>query len=79
MAKRIPEEKFQAIEVIVSMFPDGTGIREIASKLDEKLPRRTLQYRLKHLVDEGRLLTDGEKRGVKYRLPRDKSGIWGSA
>lgn len=69
MAKRIPEEKFQAIEAIVSMFPDGTGIREIASKLDEEVPRRTLQYRLKHLVDEGRLLTVGEKRGVKYRLP----------
>ena len=69
MGKRIPEEKFQAIELIVSMFPDGTGIREIANKLDEKIPRRTLQYRLKHLVDEGRLLIDGEKRGVKYRLP----------
>jgi len=69
MGKRIPEEKFQAIELIVSMFPDGTGIREIATKLDEKIPRRTLQYRLKHLVDEGRLLIDGEKRGVKYRLP----------
>ena len=69
MGKRIPEEKFQAIEVIVSMFPDGIGIREIVDRLDEKIPRRTLQYRLKHLVDEGRLLTDGEKRGVKYRLP----------
>lgn len=73
MAKRIPEEKFQAIEAIVSMFPDGTGIREITNKLDEKLPRRTLQYRLKHLVDEGRLLTDGEKRGVKYRLPAERA------
>ncbi len=73
MAKRIPEEKFQAIEAIVSMFPDGTGIREITNKLDEKIPRRTLQYRLKHLVDEGRLLTDGEKRGVKYRLPAERA------
>lgn len=69
MAKRVPEEKFQAIEAIVSMFPNGTGIREIANKLDEKIPRRTLQYRLKYLVNEGRLLTEGEKRGVKYRLP----------
>lgn len=73
MAKRIPEEKFQAIEAIVSMFPDGTGIREITNKLDEKIPRRTLQYRLKYLVDEGRLLTDGEKRGVKYRLPAERA------
>ena len=69
MAKRVPEEKFQAIEAIVSMFPNGTGIREIANNLDEKIPRRTLQYRLKYLVNEGRLLTEGEKRGVKYRLP----------
>ena len=73
MAKRVPEEKFQAIEAIVSIFPDGTGIREIANKLDEKIPRRTLQYRLKHLVNEGRLLTEGQKRGVKYRLPAAKT------
>lgn len=73
MAKRVPEEKFQAIEAIVSMFPNGTGIREIANKLDEEVPRRTLQYRLKYLVNEGRLLTEGQKRGVKYRIPADKS------
>lgn len=72
MAKRIPEEKFQAIEAIVSMFPNGTGIREIANKLDEKIPRRTLQYRLKYLVNEGRLLTEGQKRGVKYKVSADK-------
>ncbi len=73
MGKRIPEEKFQAIEAVVLMFPDGTGIREIADKLDEKIPRRTLQYRLKHLVDEGRLFTYGEKRGVKYRVPATRT------
>ena len=73
MAKRVPEEKFQAIEAIVAMSPNGIGVREIANKLDEKIPRRTLQYRLKSLVDEGRLLTEGEKRGVKYKSPVAKA------
>ena len=33
------------------------------------LPRRTLQYRLKALVDDGRLLMTGSGRWARYRLP----------
>ncbi len=69
MAKRIPEKKLQAIEAAVSMYPDGISIREIEAQLSEKTSRRTLQYHLKHLVDERRLVSEGKRRGVKYRLP----------
>ena len=78
MAKKIPEEKLQAIEAAVSMYPDGISIREIEAKLSQKIPRRTLQYHLKRLVDESRLLAEGKRRGVKYRLPAAKTGYAGN-
>jgi hypothetical protein len=66
MAKSIPEQNLQAIEAVVSTHPDGIGIQDILDALGEALPRRTLQYRLKYLVDAGRLVKEGEKRWVKY-------------
>ncbi|WP_290482031.1 Fic family protein [Hyphomonas sp. UBA3201] len=69
MAKPIPEKELQAIEAVVAAHPEGIGIQEIKDELEEDVVRRTLQYRLKHLVDEGRLVKEGEKRWTKYRLP----------
>ena len=66
MAKPIPEQDLQAIEAIVSAYPAGIGIQDILEVLGEAVPRRTLQYRLKYLVDAGRLIKKGEKRWVKY-------------
>ncbi len=69
MAKRIPTKELQAIEAIVCDHPNGIGVQGIARQLGTDLPRRTLQYRLKYLVDKKRLVTEGEKRWVKYRAP----------
>ena len=69
MAKQIPEEELQAIEVIVAAHPAGIGIQDIDQALEGRIKRRTLQYRLKHLVDKGRLEAEGERRWAKYRLP----------
>ena len=44
---------------------------QIAAALDAVLPRRTLQYRLKALVDDKRLLREGSGRWARYRLPGD--------
>jgi hypothetical protein len=41
-------------------------LSEIADALGSRVPRRTLQFRLKRLVDEGRILRDGEGRGARY-------------
>ncbi len=68
MPPQIPEEQLQAIEAVVTDHPEGIGVRDIARELDEGIPRRTLQYRLKHLVDEGRLVTEGERRWLTYRI-----------
>ena len=69
MAKRIPDKELEAIEAVVSRHPDGIGAGDIAHELGTGPPRRTLQYRLKHLVDQDRLVKVGERRWVKYRIP----------
>lgn len=69
MAKRIPDEELEAIEAVVSRHPDGIGVGDIAHELGKGPPRRTLQYRLKYLVDQDRLVKEGERRWVKYRIP----------
>jgi hypothetical protein len=70
MPKRIPEESLVAILRAVEGFPDGASLSDITEALEPKLAPRTLQYRLKYLVDAGRLIREGEgRRWAKYRLP----------
>ncbi|MBT11025.1 MAG: hypothetical protein CMI02_03205, partial [Oceanospirillaceae bacterium] len=73
MAKSIPEKELQGIEAVVSAHPEGVGLQAVLDALEQSLPRRTLQYRLKYLVDAGRLIKTGEKRWVRY-LPADPEG-----
>src|SRR5450755_883227 len=70
MPPRIPEESLAAIEQAVAKHPDGASLSDVAEALPERLAYRTLQYRLKYLVDKGRLITDGEgRRWTRYRVP----------
>lgn len=69
MPKALKEENLVAIKRIVQAHPDGVSVNEIAKAMKSSVPRRTLQYRLKSLVDAGRLVAEGEGRGAKYRMP----------
>jgi len=69
MPKRIPQEALTAIEKAVGLRPGGADLPEIAGALTPAVPKRTLQYRLKYLVDAGRLVKEGDDRWAKYRLP----------
>lgn len=73
MARKIPEAALQAIEEAARALPDGVTAQQIADALKNRVKRRTLQYRLKHLVDHGRLAQNGSGRWAKYRLPHLKS------
>jgi len=73
MAKPIPEKALQDIEAVVSAHPESAGLQAVLDALEQSLARRTLQYRLKHLVDAGRLIKTGEKRWARY-LPADTEG-----
>jgi hypothetical protein len=72
LPKRIPEATLTAIEEAVRLHPEGADLPEIANPLKPAVPKRTLQYRLKYLVDAGRLVKVGDDRWAKYRLPSAK-------
>src|SRR5216683_1717371 len=75
MPARIPEESLAAIEQAVAQHPDGASFGEVVAALPEQLADRTLQYRLKYLVDKGRLITEGEgRRWTRYRVPAPAEG-----
>jgi fido (protein-threonine AMPylation protein) len=69
MAKPIPEEELKAIEGAVSRHPGGATFQQIADIIGAGVPRRTLQYRVKYLVDAKRLVQRGQRRWAKYRRP----------
>src|ERR1700691_2323166 len=70
MPARIPEESLAAIEQAVAQHPDGASFAEVAAAVPERVADRTLQYRLRYLVDKGRLIKDGEgRRWTRYRVP----------
>jgi hypothetical protein len=70
MPPRIPEESLLAIERAVAQHPDGASFSDVVEALPERLADRTLQYRLRYLVDKRRLITDGEgRRWTRYRVP----------
>lgn len=75
MVRLIPEKELLAIEAVVRSYPGGVGIRRIAGELQQDLPRRTLQYRLKRLVAERRLVREGANRWAKYRVPSTGFGV----
>lgn len=69
MAKSIHDSIFQQLRDIVGAHPGGIAAPDIAKVLNDGVPTRTLQYRLKQLVDSGQLLMVGSGRWTKYRLP----------
>jgi len=66
VARPIPEANLQAIEAAVAQFPDGASAAQITGALAEPGARRTLQYRLRALVDAGRLRLTGDGRAARY-------------
>ena len=70
MARHVREEHLRAIEEVLREHTDGKTVSQIETALTTAPPRRTLQYRLKSLVDSKRITTVGTGRGKRYRLPR---------
>jgi hypothetical protein len=67
MPKQVSPEELDHIVATVGRHPEGVGIEGLAhAGLD--LSHRTLQRRLAQLVAEGRLVTEGEGRALRYRV-----------
>ena len=69
VAQRVSEEDLKVIEEAVQKHQDGITARQVYDALESAPPRRTLQYRLKALVDAGRLIREGSGRWARYHLP----------
>jgi Fic/DOC family len=75
VARRIPEQVSKQIEDVVRNHPDGVTAPQIAAALNSTVPPRTLQYRLKYLVDHKRLSMEGEGRWARYQLPHIEAAV----
>src|SRR3546814_18407793 len=51
---------------IVRRHPDGISLGEIVAARDAGTPQRTLQYRLRQLVDAGLIVQQGQRRWTRY-------------
>ena len=74
MPRRIREADLRAIEEVVRSHPDGMTARQIAEALEDAPAHRTMQYRLKSLVDSKRLVMEGSGRGARYQVT-EKVGL----
>jgi transposase-like protein len=68
MPKRLHQKDLASVVDAVRQSTDGARRSEIAKALKE-VPQRTLQYWLKSLVEEGRLMQEGKGPAARYRLP----------
>ncbi len=69
MPKRIPEQELNAILTVVAAYPEGVPVRTIREGLPYELPPRMLQRRLALLVEQKRLVAEGQRKGRRYRVP----------
>ena len=69
MARQVQEESLHAIEAVLRQHPEGRTASQIEADLIAAPPRRTLQYRLKSLVDSKRITMVGKGRSARYRVP----------
>lgn len=68
MPKSTLSSDLQAIEIAVHNAPHGLTARQIADGLPNAVPMRTLQYRLRRLVEDGRLAAKGSRRSRRYHI-----------
>lgn len=68
MSRTFPPAGLDKLLADVSRFAEGARLVDLANERDSGLPRRTLQRWLAQLVKQGRLVTDGAGRAVRYRL-----------
>jgi Fic family protein len=68
MARPVQEQGLHEIEEILRSHAGEMTAQEISERLKSPLPRRTLQYHLKYLVDNKRVDKKGEGRWARYHV-----------
>ncbi len=68
MPRQISDNDLRAIIDVATSRRDGLSARQIHEELGGAMALRTLQYRLRHLVETGHLVQEGEARSARYRI-----------
>jgi Fic/DOC family len=68
MPKKLPEDLNTRIETEIARHRAGIGIDDLHAILADIVSRRTLQRRLATLIEQKRVVREGEGRALKYRL-----------
>lgn len=74
MPKRVPQQELDAILSVVAAHPEGVQVSAIREGLPYELPPRMLQRRLARLIEQERLIAEGQGKGRRYRVPRAITG-----
>jgi len=74
MPKRIPEAELDALVAVVAAQPEAVPVSVVLKALPAELEKRTLQRRLALLVEQKRLIAQGEGKGRRYRAPLASTG-----
>lgn len=74
MPKQIPEHELDAILAVVAAYTAGVKVSAIREGLPYELPPRMLQRRLALLVEQKRVIAEGQGKGRRYRAPATTSG-----
>ena len=72
MPLKVAQQELDSIIRIMRSHPDGLSISELMEIPEFDFTKRTLQRRLNQLIDEERLVPNGEGRGRRYLLPIEK-------
>lgn len=68
MPKVVSPQELDQIVGLIGQHPDGIGMESLSQLAGANFPRRTLQRRLATLIEQQRIVTEGEGRAIKYRL-----------
>lgn len=72
MPKQISPQLFDQITDTLQQYPEGIGIEALSQELADNTARRTLQRRLETLLQQRRIISEGNGRGVRYRLAAER-------
>lgn len=78
MSKSIPSAELELIESIIARYSAGIGLDELLKVKDLSFSRRTLQRRVKQLIEEGRIRVSSKGAGTRYHATRFLQTAYGN-
>ena len=79
MAREVPHSEHKDLLRVLGEAKQALSVSEIHEQLTIKVPRRTLQDRLKSLVEDMTITREGQVRSTKYRLAKDAPNTAGTS